>query len=194
MGTKKVRKLDLKGKDAKSPSTSVSTPSAPSTTLCGHRLMERYDQIVTEYVNKARVMYGLPIAFIVDLLLTSGCRISEVLALTKFQQITSQSFMIRGLKGSRDRIVYTTYHYSDLVFAGCGSNPLSSVYSRFCVYRACKRLGIYWNDGTNEHDSVTHAGRHFVAELLLKEGFSVEDVQHFLGHKRITSTEFYAKR
>ena len=193
MGKKPTVKLDLKKKVTKDSTTSVSTPSAQSPTLCGAQLAARYDQIITERITKARILYGLSISFIVDLLLTSGCRVSEALALCKSQQITNQSFMIRGLKGSKDRIVYTTYCYSDVVFCGLGDGPLSQVFSRFSIYRVCKRLGIVWNDGNNQHNAVTHAGRHFVAELLLKEGFSVADVQNFLGHRRISSTEFYAK-
>lgn len=172
---------------------SVSTPSAQSPTLCGVGLSRDYTDYVRSRVSTAAALYGTVGAFIVDMLLSCGVRISEALSVTRGDFLTPRQVIIRGLKGSNDRLCALSrdYYLPSSVFSG--DSPLSAIWSRFWAYRMCRALNIYWRDPKTGHRCYTHAGRHLISEYLVSKGHSLEDIQLFLGHKSIESTKYYAR-
>lgn len=177
----------------KSDTKSVSTSSAQSPTLCGVGLSRDYDNYVRKRIEAAARIGGPVGAFLVDMLLSCGVRVSEVLAVEPKDFLSPRQVIIRGLKGSRDRVCSLTVDHNlpSSVFVGGG--PLSEAYSRFWAYRFCRSLCIYWYNPVSGHKCYTHAGRHLVSEHLLSMGHSLEDIQLFLGHKSIESTKYYAR-
>jgi len=57
-----------------------------------------------------------------------------------------------------------------------------------------KRKGIFIAHENSNKLSVTHAGRHLQVQELEKGGIDLSDIQNFIGHKSIKSTQCYASQ
>ena len=68
-----------------------------------------------------------------------------------------------------------------------GEKPLSSSWVNRMIRAAAKRAGVQWREVT------THTLRHSAAMLLRKAGGDVQEVQRFLGHKNISTTQIYVQ-
>jgi integrase/recombinase XerC/integrase/recombinase XerD len=66
-----------------------------------------------------------------------------------------------------------------------GEKPLSSSWVNRMIRAAAKRAGVQWEQVT------THTLRHSAAMLMRKAGGDVQEVQQFLGHKSIQTTQIY---
>lgn len=172
---------------------SVPSPSAQPSGLCGVGLSRDYDEYVCSRIVSAGTLYGPVGAFIVDLLLSCGVRITEALSVRRSDFLSPRQVIIRGLKGSNDRVCSLSREHNLPVYVFSGDGSISEVFSRFWAYRMCRRLSIYWRDPKSGHRCYTHAGRHLVSEYLISMGHSLEDIRLFLGHKSIESTKYYAR-
>jgi len=131
---------------------------------------------------------------VIMLLLEHGLRISEVLRLELNDFIGSSKILVHSLKNSQNRII--TNAYGHLVLKkhveqwGC----IGFIFSRFYYYRLLSKIGCSFQFGSNSKHSVTHAGRHLVSLELSQGNVNLSDLQAFLGHKSIKSTERYIRR
>lgn len=127
-------------------------------------------------------------------LLDSGCRVSEALGITLKQLTPIGTVKIKGSKGSEDRLVNTMFSRS--YFIACYNDkrtPFSDT-NYMSFYRCLVKYGVGARFGTNDKMSVTHYFRHIRTLMGLEAGFSLEDMQRYLGHKNIKSTQSYAKK
>jgi site-specific recombinase XerD len=120
-----------------------------------------------------------------------GLRISEVLGVKTVHLIGANKILIKGLKGSGDRIIIIDFmselrglycHYNGFVFFGI---------NRFFVYREYKKIGIGLQFENSKNAAVTHAPRHLFIRELKSGGVSTEALQGQLQHKSIKSTKHY---
>lgn len=139
-----------------------------------------------------------------EMLYSSGCRVSEITALS-VDDLNSDysSAMVTG-KGSKDRIVYFEadarnalkiylddrrkrfgMQYSEkTIFVNQNGRPLTTGGIRYILNRY---TGM---EGTKKHINP-HAFRHTFATAMLSNGADVRLVQELLGHSSISTTQKY---
>lgn len=130
-------------------------------------------------------------AIIVDLLVCSGLRVSEVCTIDASRIVNDKQVVVRGAKGSGDRFVTLCCTSGLLEFKAPGWREFNYHLDRHYVYRLCKKVGIYARILGNKNASVTHAGRHIFIDSLQESGLGVEEIQKVVGHKSQASTEHY---
>jgi len=145
---------------------------------------------------------------IVELLFSSGLRVSELVALNKDHVNTKRrEFMVRG-KGQKDRPVFVSKAAAGTVDAYLGLRmdnlpPLFLSYSRNNMSSTSgdyRRLGARSIQrmvtkyarlaGITKHVSP-HTMRHSFATDLLMNGADIRSVQSMLGHSSISTTQVY---
>lgn len=127
----------------------------------------------------------------VDLMLSGGLRVSEVinermLFVNEFGQV-----LIKGRKGSRDKLVTPVYniaYWRNL--RGWVANPCRVV-SRFSWYRFLRSKGVVLQEKGHKHNSVTHTARKLQAHRLYIAGVGVGTIQDVIGHRSSKSTGYY---
>lgn len=134
-------------------------------------------------------------------LLFSGCRVSEFVGLdVEDFSYPDKTLRVRLGKGRKDRVVPILPQLADELAGHVhhdhrGTGPLFRTREgrRFSQRRIEQIV----------HDEAAAAGlvkrvyphlmRHTVAQLLLEGGMTLEQVQRFLGHESITTTQIYAE-
>mgnify|MGYP001587694550 CR=1 FL=1 len=137
------------------------------------------------------------------LILFTGMRSNEVLALKKEDILDSGTILIRDSKTHTSRTAFlhpevkealATYHaqhpnpdnpYVFYPHYGRLTSPLTYTAIRAVVKELFIEAGIY-KSGLN-----LHCLRHTFARCLVESGFRREDIQKLLGHKSLRSTEIY---
>ncbi len=135
---------------------------------------------------------------ILSLLYSTGVRMNELLEL-KISDIDSDRMMIhvRDAKGGKDRYVqlsskllpelrkyFIEYRPKIYLFEGAKGGKYSSTSVGKIIKKAASSVGI--------HKKVTaHIFRHSFATHLLENGTNLRQIQKFLGHSSIKTTEIY---
>jgi integrase/recombinase XerD len=136
---------------------------------------------------------------LVKTLVLTGCRVSEFVALDveNVSHADATVTVIRG-KGQKDRVVpilpaladelrtYTAHRTSGPLFLTRSWGRLSKRRVQQLVQQLAAGAGI-------AKRVYPHLMRHTVAQLLLEGGMPLEQVQRFLGHSSITTTQIYAE-
>ena len=128
---------------------------------------------------------------IIEAMLITGCRISEILNLNSSQITANGLVKLAGLKGSSDiifRPVSTIEYYRKirklkiLVFSN---------YNRYYMYRLFLRIGCYGQYRSSSRLSVTH----FFRKQLALEAYSIankdSDISNVLHHNSKRSASYY---
>lgn len=187
---KATKKLILSSAPAPS---SVSEPNAQTTTLCGLGLEDDYMKYIETLIHKAATYHSIELAVLTDLLFTNGLRVSEALSIRSTDIASNGMVKVRGLKGSKDRICYTTHMSRELVALRSTGGLIFGNLSRFYVYREFKKLGISFSVPGMDKKSVTHAPRHLFVLQAKASGWDTADTQAAIGHNSIQSTEYYER-
>lgn len=130
----------------------------------------------------------------IDLLLSGGIRISELLQI-RYSDITAiGQVRINALKGSSDRLISTMYHAKELIRYRNLNGLLFEGYSRWYFHRLFVKLGFYQlNNGSNKR-VTTHIFRHHLVTDLQNQFNQIELTQATIGHKRQSSTNWYIQK
>lgn len=151
---------------------------------------------------------GLRDRAIIELLFSSGLRVSELVNLNRDQvNTTRREFMVRG-KGRKDRPVFVSEHAADHVnnylktrtdslqplFISYSRNQETSTGGEFrrLTSRSIQRIINKYARlaGITKHVSP-HTMRHSFATDLLMNGADIRSVQAMLGHSSISTTQVY---
>ncbi len=151
---------------------------------------------------------GLRDRAIIELLFSSGLRVSELINLNRDQVNTSRrEFMVRG-KGKKDRPVFISESASNHIenylearsdnlaplFISYSRNnkPATSGNYRRLTARSIQRIISQYSRlaGITKHVSP-HTMRHSFATDLLMNGADIRSVQTMLGHSSISTTQIY---
>lgn len=170
----------------------------------------QYDEVV-RMVNQipTDTEAGLRDRAIVELLFSSGLRVSELVNLNRDHiNLSRREFMVRG-KGQKDRPVFISKsaaeHVSSYLDARTDSLPalflsysrrsavpnLSGDYRRLSARSIQRMISQYARlAGITKHVSP-HTMRHSFATDLLMNGADLRSVQSLLGHSNISTTQVY---
>ena len=127
----------------------------------------------------------------IGLLSTTGIRISELLGLN-WEDIDFKTcaLEIKG-KGNKERLVYTTPEYLDLMRQAYERNPTEGRIFRYSErdarYMQWEALKPY----SRAKQLSPHAIRHTFATSLARQGVNVATIATILGHNRIATTQKY---
>jgi len=168
-----------------------------------------YDEVVRllEQINTSSES-GLRDRAIIELLFSSGLRVSELVNLNRDHiNTTRREFMVRG-KGQKDRPVFISQAAADWVERYLDARhdslvPLFISYSkntetntsgdyRRLTARSIQRMVTTYARlaGITKHVSP-HTMRHSFATDLLMNGADLRSVQNMLGHSNISTTQIY---
>lgn len=153
--------------------------------------LEKIRHICTDKRDKA----------LLELFLSSGCRISEVVALNITSLDMSENSIEVVGKGNKKRTVYFSYRAKLFIMqylqTRCDTNPALFVTKR----KPHNRLGVrtIQNDIRSigiraglTHTIHPHLLRHTFATLALNAGMDLTVIQSLLGHESIATTQIYA--
>jgi len=131
---------------------------------------------------------------VIQLLISSGLRISEVLSISGQDVASDGSILIHGKKGSDVRYV-SAMQFSQWL----GANPVYFANqiryrNRFFYYRLFKRLGISRIMSGNKNNSVTHLFRYAFVERIKNMSGNLEETAQIIGHKNPANTKRYSSK
>lgn len=167
---------------------------------------EEVDRLIAEIdITNER---GLRDRAIIELLFSSGLRVSELVSLNRDDiNLKRREFMVRG-KGQKDRPVFVTNaatywveHYIESradttkpLFIRYSGNKKISLDGNFhrLTARSIQRIVAHYAllAGITKHVSP-HTLRHSFATTLLMNGADLRSVQAMLGHSNIATTQIY---
>lgn len=127
----------------------------------------------------------------IGLLSTTGIRISELLGLN-WEDIDFKacSLEIKG-KGNKERIVFTTPEYLELMRQAYERCPTEGRIFRYSERDARYMLWEALKPYSRAKQLSPHAIRHSFATSLAKQGVNVATIATILGHKSIETTQKY---
>lgn len=127
----------------------------------------------------------------IGLLATTGIRISELLSL-KWEDIDFKTcaLEING-KGNKDRLVYTTPEYLELMRQAYERKPTEGRIFRYSERDARHMIWEALKPYSRAKQLSPHAIRHSFATSLAKQGVNVATIATILGHNRIATTQKY---
>lgn len=127
----------------------------------------------------------------IGLLSTTGIRISELLGLN-WEDIDFKTcaLEIKG-KGNKERLVFTTPEYLDLMRQAYERNPTEGRIFRYSEREARYMLWEALKPYSRAKQLSPHAIRHSFATSLAKQGVNVATIATILGHKSIETTQKY---
>ena len=127
----------------------------------------------------------------IGLLSTTGIRISELLGLN-WEDIDFKTcaLEIKG-KGNKERLVYTTPEYLDLMRQAYERHPAEGRIFRYSEREARHMLWEALKPYSRAKQLSPHAIRHSFATSLAKQGVNVSTIATILGHNRIATTQKY---
>ena len=152
--------------------------------------IERLRDAAIDYREKA----------ILDFLISSGVRVSELCLLNKDDlNITEREGVVFG-KGRKERFIYfdakAKLHVNDYINSRIDDNPALFVSSRYpfqrlskgAIEHIVKRIG----DRAGVPNVYPHRFRRTLATRLLDKGVPLEQVQQIMGHSKMDTTLLYA--
>lgn len=150
-------------------------------------LQRIFDVMLREGISKY-IVAGISLQF------SAGLRISDLLKLT-YQDISSNLLItVLQSKGSNPLIVQPIY-FRD-IWREVREEKLSpfQFYDRYVFYRISKRYGLIISNGKGRNNSVTHAGRKYLAREMYSASNDIHTAKEALGHKSANSTKYYVDK
>jgi len=168
-----------------------------------------YDEVrrLLDHIDTSKEV-GLRDRAIVELLFSSGLRVSELVNLNKDHINTKRrEFMVRG-KGQKDRPIFISKSAAEhvdgylasrsdtlaplfLSYSRNVSPTMSGDYRRLTARSIQRIISLYARlAGITKHVSP-HTMRHSFATDLLMNGADIRSVQSMLGHSNISTTQIY---
>lgn len=137
-------------------------------------------------------------ALLFSILISTGCRISEILNLKyKDIYISDDSFFLEKTKNKKQRIVIMRIGFGKVIKKYCEINKIKE--NEYIFQHNSKQmtrnmvqsdLDLFLNKVNISHVNI-HALRHSFATMMLEEGTAITIIQQFLGHTNLESTKVY---
>jgi len=165
------------------------------------RTVDRLDRAEVEHLIEAAYEHSSQYGFMVKMLFYTGARVSEFVQLRVEDlhlALAPPQIYIGHAKGGSDGYVpilpalaqelrtHLNGRQRGFVFESNRSDRYTTRYVQRLVHDAAQRAGI-------DRHVTPHRLRASVATILLDAGMPLDQVQKFLRHKRITTTQIYAE-
>lgn len=172
----------------------VSIPTAQTNKLCDDRSVVEVAGFQESRLKDLNRNEPLHIRVIVSMLQLYGLRISEVLALKPSNITFDGKVIIKGTKGSSDRlVVIPEYSKFFIDIRNSGYNPFVNV-NRFVVYRILKKYSLVAQSTYGTKNAVCHQFRYQFAKSINDVTESIDETAKIIGHKKSSSTSHYLKQ
>lgn len=127
----------------------------------------------------------------IALMFQSGCRVSSILNLSPADITANGRIILRQGKGSNPLILVPSFEPQWwLEMRQAGFNPFFYLnYMR--IYRTFKDFALTMPDCFGTKNAVTASARKTAAQDVFEDTKDIEIARQTLGHKRISSTEYY---
>jgi len=170
-------------------------------TISFHDMKKLYEKVYTNYNNSGiNPIYSLTEVLIIELLYTTGIRVSELCNIKKSDlNLKSKTILING-KGRKERIVFinsidttclikkyiklTSHSNSEYLLKNDEMKQISTQSVRLRI----KRLS---NEANIKSNITPHMFRHTFATSLLEEEINLMYIQDLLGHSSLNTTQIY---
>ena len=127
----------------------------------------------------------------IALMFQSGCRVSSILGLSPADITANGRVILRQGKGSNPMIIVPSFEpqwWQEM--RQSGFNPFFYLnYMR--IYRTFKDYALTMPDCFGTKNAVTASARKTAAQDVFEETKEIELAKTTLGHKRVSSTEYY---
>ena len=134
---------------------------------------------------------SIPLRLAIELLFSFGARISEVLNITGTDILPNNQILLKGLKGSNNRIIYSSF-FTEYIKRFKGYQiKLFNGFDRFYIYRTLKKHNIFIPAIHSNRNKVTHAFRSNYVNLLYDQTHDISTVSSIIGHKVKKNTVIY---
>ncbi len=151
---------------------------------------------------------GLRDHTILELLFSSGLRVSELVSLERDQiNLDRREFVVRG-KGKKDRPVFISQEAADWLakylnarkdsfkplfihYSGSKSDADDGKYTRLTPRSVQRMVKTYAKRAGITKEVTPHTLRHSFATDLLRNGADLRSVQSLLGHANVATTQIY---
>ena len=134
---------------------------------------------------------SLELKAIVELMVISGCRVSQALQINYKNISKNGQIKIVGSKNGLDIVVMPSKYKEFWASYRRASINFQSIYSRFALYRLFKQYGIYSKVGNSSKYSVCHSLRHELASDIATITNDKNIIANKLGHKSTNTQKFY---
>ena len=127
----------------------------------------------------------------IAIMFQSGCRVSSILGLSPADITANGRVILRQGKGSNPLILVPSFEpqwWEEIRTSGF--NPFFYLnYMR--IYRTFKDYALTMNDCFGSKNAVTASARKTAAQDVFEDTKDIEIARQTLGHKKISSTEYY---
>lgn len=172
-------------------SNSVSTPGAQTPELW-HRGDARAAGVWAGYRRLLTSLeVSLPEKMLTELIALNGLRVSEALSVESKCITQDGRILIKGGKGSSDRICFSREYVEEWKRKRLNSAWNVRYISRYRMYRLFKKYDITWKEINHKKTSVTHAFRKLAARDVYLNEKNLVNITTALGHKSKKSAKHY---
>lgn len=128
---------------------------------------------------------------VICLMRDGGLRVSEVLGIKYHDILPGARVVIKGKKGSENRVVSGASYWLIWTKKKRGIVQFIQGLSRFYLYRICKRYGFYLKVEGTGNMKVTHYFRYLYLLSLRLSSLDSNDIKNAIGHRNIKSQNSY---
>ena len=167
----------------------IKRPKIPNTLNVDNIPDENDYNILTEYLDKQNQKF----AFIVKIMATTGCRVSELLKIT-YEDIVRGFCEIKG-KGEKYRRFFFADSLKPYAFGKSGTiclNRLGKTMTTRGLASVIKDAAV--KAGIKKEKIHPHAFRHFFAKMFLSKTNDIITLADLLGHGKIETTRIYLRK
>ncbi len=160
-----------------------------------HRLSRDEEKKLIACAYRENSSYGL----LLKTLFLTGARVSEFVSLKAEDfYLDEQMILIKKGKGGKSRYVPILPELAQELKTHLGSRKTGYIFESNRHTKFTTRRIQQIVKETAEHSGITkkvhpHLLRHTVATFLLEKGMPLEQIQKFLGHSKIETTQIYAE-
>lgn len=164
---------------------------AHNAVVCTGRKQEFSDLEILFGKYKRNIFVNPDIAFLLELQMLYGLRVSEALKLAPCDYVGHGVFRAKTDKGGKNRMIRIVYNMDYIRSGIIYKLPLIDRYNRFYVYRVYKKIGIFKRYNSNKYQSVTHFFRHEIVKEMKRKNIDNETITSFMGWRSEKTILYY---
>lgn len=178
-----IRYIDIKISDYKDKNN-------PTRILSRHQIIKLLQSIINYSTNLKRDL------LLVTLLLSTGCRISELLNIeVENINFSDECFFLKSTKNKKDHVVFLRKGFGEVIKNYCLQNKLTAkdILFQHMDRNQVRNLLDFYLDKSNLPKVKIHSFRHSFATLMSESGSPITSIMQLINHSNLSSTSTYIK-